>query len=152
MQYISPAILETAYGDKGSGSMSSFFGKTGLSPYAAALAERTTFLILCFLAASKILRVPVAFISWTCAGFSMDFWTLATAARWKIPWMLYSVQILSSRAVSMMEPSMKMAFGFASRFSVRPEYILSRMTGWSPRLRRASAIWEPMNPAPPVTK
>ena len=52
----------------------------------------------------------------------------------------------------MMEPSMKTAFGFASRFSLRPEYILSRMTGVSPRLRRASAMCEPMNPAPPVTK
>ena len=132
--------------------MSSFFGKTGLSPYAAALADKTTFRIWCFLAASRTFIVPVAFISCTCAGFSMDFCTLATAAKWKIPLMLYLVQISSSKAVSMMEPSMKMAFWFASRFSFLPEYMLSRMTGVSPRLIKASAICEPMNPAPPVTR
>src|SRR5215510_11522759 len=52
-----------------------------------------------------------------------------------------------------MSPSMNSILSaIGERFSRRPVIRLSNTRTRSPRLRRASAMCEPMNPAPPVTR
>src|SRR6266511_3858617 len=52
-----------------------------------------------------------------------------------------------------MSPSMNSILSeMGDRFSRRPVIRLSNTRTRSPRLRRASAMCEPMNPAPPVTR
>ena len=99
--------------------------------------------------ASKTLTVPTTLTSASKSGRRTEVGTSACAARWKQTSGPASVNTLPS-AGSRMSSSTRLAAD--ATFSRLPELRSSRTTTSSPRASRASTRFEPMKPAPPVTK
>ena len=105
-------------------------------------------------AASSTLAVPPTLIEASKAGSATDLRTSIWAARWKIASGAAPAATSATAARSRMSSSTSLApFASApSRFSRRPVERSSTTVTASPRASSASTRFEPMKPAPPVTK
>ena len=151
MSSCSPVSFEIAYGESGAGVMVSTFGSVGVSPYAEELAAKTSRRTLAWRAASSTTVVPWTLASIDACGSSTERATEGIAASWKTTSTPFIAR--STSAASTIEPSTISTSPFSpSTLDRRPVEKSSRMRTRSPLASSFSAIDEPMNPAPPVTR
>ncbi len=98
--------------------------------------------------------VPPTLMAESCAGSATDLRTSIWAARWKIVSGLACPTAPATASASRMSTSWSWAplLSALSRFSRLPVERSSTTVTSSPRSSRASTMFEPMNPAPPVTR
>src|SRR5713226_1777861 len=146
----SPTIFEVAYGDAGAGRVVSTFGFTSEFPYTAALEANTTLRTLASTAAFRTPSVPWTFVRQYASGCATLSGTDVFAARW------YTISWPAIAADNAFRFRIEARFtrtsrGTVSRFRSDPVERSSR-TATSFRAPRCSTRWEPMKPAPPVTR
>ena len=142
----------TAYGESGCGVIVSTLGSVGVSPYADELAAKTTLRTPACRAASSTTVVPCTPASTVACGSCTERNTLGMAASWKTTSTPRMARATVSRLDDAALDELDGARAATARFSRRPLEKSSRMRTVSPAVSSASAMEEPMNPAPPVTK
>src|SRR5215211_661263 len=105
-------------------------------------------------ALSSTLMVPSTFTRASKAGSAADLRTSIWAARWKTTsgWAAAHSEATATASRTSISASSAPPSRAPARFSRRPVETSSRTVTSSPRSSRASTRFEPMNPAPPVTR
>ena len=150
--YNSSTYLVIAYGERGFPITSSTLGRLFESPYVDELAANMKRLTPASRAAIIIFKKPPTLTSLVVAGSLIDLGTDPNAASCNTMSILSTAFRQSS--IFRISPTINVKFGYDSIrgiiFSILPVAKLSKHTTLSPRFKKASHKFEPINPAPPV--
>ena len=135
----------------GAGGMVSTLGNVGVSPYAEEDAANTTRFTLASRAATRTLSVPSMLILFVSMGSLTERGTEVRAARCSTN--SASCMALRTTSMSVMLPLIKVILlRTSARFSSFPDERSSSTTTLWPRRTSSSTVFDPIKPAPPVTR